>query len=86
MAKIVAGQPHFRNRRLSSYPIGLLVRIRMVSGKEVDAQITRIETTVLGTYLNVEFGDEVATVTAQQIIGFYDFCFFKGRPKRHARQ
>jgi hypothetical protein len=85
MAKIVAGQPHFKNRRLPSYPIGLLVRIRMVSGKEIDAQITRIETTALGTYLKVEFDDEVASVTAKQIMGFYDFCFFKGRPKRYTR-
>jgi hypothetical protein len=86
MASIVAGQPHFINRRRSSYPIGLFVRIRMVSGKEVDAQITRIETTALGTYLNVEFDDEVASVTAKQILGFYDFCFFKGsRRKQYAR-
>jgi hypothetical protein len=58
----------------------------MMSGKEIDAQITRIETTALGTYLNVEFGDEVASVTAKQIIGFYDFCFFRGnRRKQYAR-
>jgi hypothetical protein len=79
MTKIVAGQPRFRNRRLPSYPIGILVKVRMVSGKEIDAQITRIETTALVTYLNVEFDDEVANVTAKQILGFYDFCFFKGR-------
>jgi exonuclease I len=59
----------------------------MVSGKEIEAQITRIETTVLGTYLNVEFDDEVASITAKQIIGFYDFCFFKGRRgKQHTRK
>jgi hypothetical protein len=79
IVKSIAGQPHFKNRRLPSYPIGLLVRIRMVSGREIDAQITRIETTALGTYLNVEFDDEVASVTAKQIIGFYDFCRFNGR-------
>jgi hypothetical protein len=86
MAKIVAGQPHFRNKRLSLYPIGLFVKVRMVAGREIEARITRIETTALGTYLNVEFGDEVACVTAKQIIGFYDFCFFKGsRRKQNAR-
>jgi hypothetical protein len=86
MTKIVAEQPHIRNRRTSSYPIGLFVKVRMASGKETDAQITRIETTALGTYLNVEFDDEVASVTVKQIIGCYDFCFFRGRPgKRYAR-
>jgi hypothetical protein len=86
MTKIVAGQHHFRNRRLPSYPIGLFVKVRMMSGREIDAQIRRVETTALGTYLNVEFDDEVASVTAKQIMGFYDFCFFKGRPgKRYAR-
>jgi hypothetical protein len=43
MIKIVAGQPHFRNRRTSSYPIGLFVKVRVVSGKEIEAQITRID-------------------------------------------
>jgi hypothetical protein len=79
MAKIVAAKFHFTNRRLSAYPIGLFVKVRMISGKEIEAQITRIETTARGTYLNVEFGDEVANVTASQVIGFYDFCFLKAK-------
>jgi hypothetical protein len=58
----------------------------MISGKEFDDRITRIETTALGTYLHVEFGDEVSNVTAKQIIGFYDFCFLKAkRGKQYAR-
>lgn len=82
MVKIVAGQTHFKNRRLRSYPIGLLVRVRMISEREIEAQITRIETTGLGTFLHVEFDDEVANVTAKQIIGFYDFCFVKDRREK----
>jgi hypothetical protein len=66
MAKIVAAKFHFTNRRLSAYPIGLFVKVRMISGKEIEAQITRIETTARGTYLKVEFGDEVASVTGKQ--------------------
>jgi hypothetical protein len=79
MAKIIAGQPHFRNRRLPSYPTGLFVKVCMMSGKEIEAQITSIETTGLGTFLHVESGDEAANVTAKQIIGFYDFCFLKAK-------
>jgi hypothetical protein len=45
----------------------------------------RIETTAHGTYLNVEFGDEVASITAEQIMGFYDFCFFKGSRRKNMR-
>jgi hypothetical protein len=55
------GDSSFRERRRSNYPAGLFVRIRMVSGREIDAQITKIETTTLGTFLHVEFGEEAAT-------------------------
>jgi hypothetical protein len=29
----------------------------------------------------VEFGEEAANVTARQVVGYYDFCPLKGRPK-----
>jgi hypothetical protein len=67
----------FQERRLPSYPIGLIVRVVLWSGRVVEAQVDRIETTALGTFLQVEFGDEVANVTFEQITGFYDFCLLK---------
>jgi hypothetical protein len=69
-----AGGPDFQERRRSNYPIGILVRVRLNSGREVEAQIVKIETTALGTFLHVEFGEEVVNVTAGQVIGYYDFC------------
>jgi hypothetical protein len=73
------GDSSFRERRRSNYPAGLFVRVRMVSGREIDAQITKIETTTLGTFFHVEFGEEVANVTARQLVGYYDFCPLKVR-------
>lgn len=73
----VTGQNSFRERRLSRYPIGLVVRVRMISGRKIEAQIVKIETTQLGTFVHIEFGEEVANVTAKQILGYYDFCFVK---------
>lgn len=58
---------NFVSRRVSSYPIGVIVRARVVSGIEIEAQITKIETTALGRFLHVEYGDEVANITARQI-------------------
>jgi hypothetical protein len=72
----------FQTRRLSSYPIGLIVRVRLVSGREIEGQIVKIEITVLGAFLHVEFDQEVANVTSRQILGFYDFCSVKFRPAR----
>ena len=71
----------FRERRRPNYPAGLFVRVRLVSGREIDAQIIKIETTTLGTFFHVEFGEEVANVTARQVVGYYDFCPLKGRRK-----
>jgi hypothetical protein len=68
-----AGGSSFQERRRSNYPIGVLVRVRLISGRDVEAQIVEIETTALGTFLHVEFGEEVANVTAGQVIGYYDF-------------
>jgi hypothetical protein len=73
MTKNVGG-PVFQERRRSNYPIGVFVRVRLISGREVEAQIVKIETTALGTFLHVEFGEEVANVTAGQVVGYYDFC------------
>jgi hypothetical protein len=67
----------FQERRLHTYPIGLIVRVLLWSGRVVVAQVIRAETTSLGTFLHVEFGDEVANVTFEQITGFYDFCLLK---------
>ena len=72
--------PGFQERKLPTYPIGLIIRGLLWSGRQVEAQVIRIETTALGTFLHVEFGEEVANITFNQIIGFYDFCFLKERP------
>jgi hypothetical protein len=69
--------PNFKTRRARAYPIGAVVRVRMVSGREIEGQVIKVETTALGTFLHVEFGEEVAQVTGKQVIGFYDFCFLK---------
>jgi hypothetical protein len=74
--------PSFQERRLPTYPIGLVIRVLLWSGRQVEAQVVRIETTALGTFLHVEFGEEVANVTFNQIIGFYDFCFMKAQSKK----
>lgn len=49
----------------------------MISGRELEARIGKIETTELGTFLQVEFGEEAANITSKQILGYYDFCFVK---------
>jgi hypothetical protein len=67
--------PNFATRRLHSYPVGAIVGVKMVSGREIEGQIVRIEITAAGVFHHVEFGEEVATITRRQIIGFYDFCF-----------
>jgi hypothetical protein len=69
--------PNFKMRRVRTYPIGVLVRVKLVSGREIEGQVIKVETTALGTFLHVEFGDEVANVTDRQVIGFYDFCMLK---------
>lgn len=79
---MATGKDLFQERRLPAYPIGLIVRVRMISGREVEARIAKIETTELGTFLHVEFGEEVANVTARQVLGFYNFCFIKRRIPR----
>jgi hypothetical protein len=78
----MAGKKHpgFQERKLPTYPIGLIVRVLLWSGRQVEAQVIRIETTALGTFLHIEFDEEVANITFNQIIGFYDFCFLKERP------
>jgi hypothetical protein len=35
------GGPSFQERRRSNYPIGVLVRVRLISGREVEAQIVK---------------------------------------------
>jgi hypothetical protein len=60
-----------------AYPIGVFVGVRLVSGREIEGQVIKVETTTLGTFLHVEFGEEVAQVTEKQIVGFYDFSFLK---------
>jgi hypothetical protein len=57
--------PSFQERRLRTYPIGLIVRVLLWSGRKVEAQISKIETTALGTFLHVEFEQEIANVTGQ---------------------
>lgn len=79
-AMVEKKHPGFQERKLPTYPIGLIIRVLLWSGRQVEAQVIRIETTALGTFLHVEFGEEVANITFNQIIGFYDFCFLKERP------
>ena len=76
-------KPGFQSRRLASYPIGLVVRVRLVSGREVEAQIVKIEITALGTFSYVEFDQEVANLVSGQILGFYDFCSIRMRVKSY---
>jgi hypothetical protein len=83
MKKTTNGNPNLNTWRLQSYPIGLFVRVRMTSGREIDAQILKVETTALGTFLHVEFEQEVANVVLNQIVGFYDFCYLKRRLITH---
>jgi hypothetical protein len=75
--KIGEQNSNFKVGRVRAYPIGVLVKVRLISGREIEGQVIKVETTALGTFLHVEFGDEVANVTAKQVIGFYDFCFLK---------
>ncbi|MGC1906730.1 MAG: hypothetical protein WA715_23125 [Candidatus Acidiferrum sp.] len=83
MKKTTNGNPNLNTWRRQSYPIGLFVRVRMTSGREIDAQILKVETTALGTFLHVEFEQEVANVVLNQIVGFYDFCYLKRRLITH---
>jgi hypothetical protein len=62
----------------AKYPIGLVVRIRMISGQELEGQVVKIKATALGEFLHVEYDDGVINVTSKQIIGFYDFCPLRG--------
>jgi hypothetical protein len=73
---------NLQRRKRALYPVGLIVRVRLASGREVEGQITRIESTPLGDYLRFEFDEEVANITSRQIIGFYDFCFLGARRMR----
>ena len=76
-AKISENDSNFKAGRVRAYPIGVVVRVKMVSGREIEGQVIKVETTALGKFLHVEFGEEVANVTAKQVIGFYEFCFLK---------
>jgi hypothetical protein len=72
----------FQSHKRAVYPVGLVARARLASGREVEGQITRIENTSLGNYLRFEFDEEVANITPRQIVGFYDFCFLGARRMR----
>jgi hypothetical protein len=74
--------PGFQRRKRALYPLGLVVQARLLSGREVEGRITRIEKTSLGDYLCFEFEDETANITSRQILGFYDFCFLGPRRLR----
>lgn len=52
------------------YPIEVLVRVKLVSGREIEGQVIKVETTALGTFLHVEVGEEVANETEKQTVGF----------------
>ena len=67
----------FKIGRVRNYPIGVLVRVRLISGREIEGQVIKVETTALGTFMHVEFGEEVAQVTGKQVVGFYEFCLVK---------
>jgi hypothetical protein len=40
----------FQIRSRSIYLVGAIVRVRLISGREIEAQIIEIETTELGTF------------------------------------
>ena len=75
--KIGEKDSNFKVGRVRTYPIGAVVRVRLISAREVEGQVIKVETTALGTFMHVEFGEEVAQVTGKQVIGFYDFCLLK---------
>jgi hypothetical protein len=52
----------------------------MVSGRMIVGKVIKIETNAYGNFIVVEFGEEVAFVTASQIVGHYEFCFNKMQP------
>jgi hypothetical protein len=68
---------NFKVGRVRTYPIGAVVKVRLISAREVVGQVIKVETTALGTFMHVEFGEEVAHVTGKQVMGFYDFCLLK---------
>jgi hypothetical protein len=74
--------PGFSKRKRPTYPLGLVVRVQLVSGRQVEGRITNIQPTSLGIYFRVEFGQEVASITVRQVLGFYDFCFLGPRRRR----
>ncbi len=76
-ARLASKDSNFKVGRVRTYPIGAVVRVRLISGREIEGQVIKVETTALGTFMHVEFGEEVAHVTGKQVIGFYDFCFLK---------
>jgi hypothetical protein len=76
-AMISEKDSNFKVGRVRTYPIGAVVRVRLVSGREIEGQVIKVETTALGTFMYVEFEEEVANVTGKQVIGFYDFCLLK---------
>jgi hypothetical protein len=79
-------QPNpFQNRKRAKYPIGLIVKVRMISGKEMEGQIVRIETTALGEFLHIDYDEGIINVTSKQILGFYDFCPYRCRPPKTYR-
>ena len=75
--KIGEKDSNFKVGRVRTYPIGAVVRVRLISAREVEGQGIKVETKALGTFMHVEFGDEVAQVTGKQVMGFYDFCLLK---------
>lgn len=72
----------FQTGKRAKYPIGVIVRVRMISGTELEGQVTKIETTTLGTFLHVEYDYGVINVTSKQILGYYDFSVLKLRGAR----
>jgi hypothetical protein len=75
----------FQSSTPKKFPIGLLVRVRMVAGTELEGIVIKIETTGLGTFLHIEYDDGVINVTRRQIIGYYDFSSVSGLLAKYYR-
>lgn len=59
------------------YVPGAVLKVRLHSGREVEAKILKALHTVYGFRLQVEFGEEVAQIDTAQITDMYDYCLVR---------
>jgi hypothetical protein len=61
------------------YVPGAILRVRLHSGRGVEAKFVKTVHTVYGFRLQVEFGEEVAQIDTAQIMGMYEYCLLRRR-------